>query len=146
MQYPMKKEENHGSADIPDDPKAKLMYFFDCICYCVGAKGDPAISHFQDYNNCSSLSSEEEAKLMQFCLELSPEKLLGKVLFLNERLDSGHVNEFFELSLVRRGIVAADHIVIDGQEKKIRKIMMFKNIWLEHYYHTPLRLFQSNRP
>ena len=111
---------------IPDNPIAKLMYYLDCICTCVKADDDSSIRRLRNYkNNYSSLSDEEEAKLLILCLALSPDKLIGTILFPNEDLD-GFRNEFFELSSVSTKLVVAESLLIGGQQKRVQKIMMFK--------------------
>ena len=91
--------------------------------------------------NSSSLSDEEAAKLLILCLALSPDKLIGTILFPNEDLD--YDNDFFELSAVDTKLVVAESFLIGGQQKRIRRIMMFKEAWIEHCYFNPLRSFES---
>ena len=52
---------------VPDNPKAKLMYYFDCVCSCVEPDSDDSsIRRLRNYvyRNYSSLSNEEEAQLL----------------------------------------------------------------------------------
>jgi hypothetical protein len=130
---------------IPDNPIAKLMYYLDCICNCVEADDDSSIRRLRNYkNNSTSLSNEEEAKLLILCLTLSPDKLIGTILFPNEDLD-GFNNEFYELSAVSTKLVVAESLLIGGQQKRVQKIMMFKKAWIEKFYLNPLRSFQSRQ-
>ena len=122
---------------IPGDPIAKLMYYLDCVCSCVEADDDYSIRCLRDYSNYSRLSDEEEAKLLILCLALSPDKLIGTVFFPNDDLDCN--NEFFELSSVNTKLVVAESLLIGGQQKSVRKIMMFKMAWIEKFYLDPLR-------
>ena len=135
-----------GSAtSVPNTPIAKLMYYFDCVCTCVEADSDAEMRRLRAYKtNYASLSNDEEAKLLILCLALSPDKLIGTILFPADDDDlDGYSNEFYELSAVSTRLVVADSLLIGGQQKKIRKIMMFKKSWIENNYLNPLRSFQE---
>ena len=124
---------------VPDNSTARLMYYLDCICSCVEPDDNPEIRRLRNYkNNYLSLSDEEEAKLLILCLALSPDKLIGTVLFPSEDLDSG--NEFYELSAVSTKMVVAESLLIGGQQKRVQK--MFKKSWLENNFLNPLRSFE----
>ena len=125
---------------VPNSPKAKLMYYFHCACACVEAESDASIDRLRNFEeNYSRLSNEEEAKLVVLCLALSPDKLIGSIFFPVEdgAFDSG--NEFFELSAVSTKLVVAESVMIGGQQKRVRKIMMFKKSWIENNYLEPMR-------
>ena len=125
---------------IPNSPRAKLMYYFNCVCSCVEAESDASIDRLRNYKeNYSRLSSEEEATLVVLCLALSPDKLIGSIFFPVEdgAFDSG--NEFFELSAVSTKLVVAESILIGGQQKRVHTIMMFKKSWIENNYLDPMR-------
>ena len=36
-------------------------------------------------------------------------------------------------------LVVAESVMIGGQQKRVRKIMMFKKSWIEYYYLDPMR-------
>ena len=133
---------------VPDNPVAKLMYYFNCVCTCVEADEDSTIRRLRNYNNYSSLSNEEEAQLLILCLALSPDKLIGSIFFPVEDVDlDGYSNEFLELSAVSTRLVVADSLLIGGQQKRVKKIMMFKKSWIENYFLDPLRSFERrSRP
>lgn len=134
-----------SSTTVPNNPTAKLMYYLDCVCSCVEADDDPSIRRLRNYqNNYSSLSNEEEAKLLILCLALSPDKLIGTILFPSEEIE-GKVNQFLELSAVSTKLVVAESLLVGGQQKKVQKIMMFKKSWIESYYLNPLRSFERGQ-
>lgn len=135
-------KEFGSSIMVPDTPVAKLMYYLDCICTCVEADDDSSLRRLRNYKtNSSNLSEQEEVKLLILCLALSPDKLIGTILFPNEDLD--YDNEFFELRAVETKLVVAESLLIGGQQKRVRKIMMFKEDWIEHCYRKPLRSFED---
>ncbi len=132
--------------DVPEHPVAKLMYYFQCVCTCVEATKDPTLRHFQNYSNYRSLSREDEARLLVLCLAVSPDKLIGSIFFPSDDL-GGSLNEFYELSAVRTRLVVAESLLIGGQQKRVHKVMMFNELWLEIFYIDPLRSFESrHRP
>ena len=120
-------------ATVPDDPIAHLMYYFNCVNCCVEAD-DSDLRRLGDYKNYSRLSSAEKAQLLVLCLALSPDKLIGSIFFpVNDDTNIG------------TQLVVAESLLVGGQQKKIRKIMMFKKRWLEQHYLDPLRSIQSGR-
>lgn len=48
---------------VPDNPIAKLMYYFNCVCSCIEFDNNPTIRCLRDYENYASLSSDEEAQV-----------------------------------------------------------------------------------
>lgn len=132
-----------GTAIVPNVPIAKLMYYLNCICTCIEADDeDYSIGRLRDYKNYFRLSKEEEAKLVVLCLALSPDNLIGKILFQTEYLESGYSADFFELSAVSTKLVVAESLLIGGQQKKVLNIMMFTRSWIEDSYHNPMRSIQ----
>ena len=129
------------SCTVPDNPKARLMYYLSCVCSCVEPGNDSTFRRLRDYDNYWSLSSEEETQLLILCLALSPDKLLGSVFFPAEDLDSA--NEFYEVSAVSTKLVVAESLLIGGQQKKVQKIMMFEKSWIERNYINPLMSIQQ---
>ena len=128
---------------IPDNPKAKLMYYLNCVLCCVDDSNDSDLRRLRDYKNYQRLTDEEEAKVLVLCLALSPDKLIGTVFILNEDLDCS--NEFFELSAVSTNLLVSESLLIGGQQKRVQKIMMFKKRWIESYYLNPLQSYQGQR-
>ena len=138
-----------SSTTVPDNPIAKLMYYFDCVSSCVEADNDSNIRRLRDYTNYHRLSNEEKGQLLILCLALSPDNLIGAIFFpaKDEEDFDGCSNEFYELSTVSTKLVVAESLLIGGQQKQVRKIMMFKKSWIEKNYINPLLSFQrSQRP
>ena len=127
---------------VPNNPNARLMYYFDCVCSCVETDNDSNIRRLRDYSNYHSLSNEEEALLLTICLALSPDKVMGTIFFPSEEISSN--NEFFELSAVRTKLVVSDSFLVGGQQKKVQKVMLFKKCWIENFFLEPLRTIERN--
>lgn len=129
---------------VPNDPIAKLMYYFNSVCSCVEPDEDATIRRLRNYSNYRSLSDEDKAALLVLCLALSPDKLVGSLLFpVEDSTRFQRTNAFFELSAVRTQLVVAESVIVGGQQRRVRKIMMFKKIWLETYYLKPLKAITS---
>ena len=132
---------------VPNDPIAKLMYYFNCVCYCVEADSSDTVKRLKDYSNYHRLTSEERAQLLVLVLALSPDKLIGTIFHPSNDCGEDSNNAFFELSAVKTDLVVTEHLLIGGQRKQIRKIMKFKKVWIERNYLEPLQEIQrSSRP
>ena len=128
-------------ASIPQNPKAKLMYYLNCVATVIQLD-DPALSRLKNYQSYYSLSEEETDALLALVILLSPDELIGKVFFPSE--DCGrYTNKFLELSAVSHMLAVANNIVIGGERKRVGKIMFFQRSWMETYYLTPIRSFQD---
>ena len=136
-----------SSTTVPDNPIAKLMYYFNCVCSCIEADDDYTTRRLRDYANYSSLSSQEEAQLLILCLALSPDKLIGSIFLpaSDEEDFDGCTNEFYELSAVSTRVLVSESLMVGGQQKKVRKIMKFKKAWIERYYIDPLRAIERGQ-
>ncbi len=128
---------------VPSTPVAKMMYYFHCVCTCLEVGEDSEIRRLKNYRNHSTLTDEDEAKLLVLCLALSPDKLIGAIFIPSEDID--YDNDFYEVSSVSTRMVVTDSIVIGGQRKRIRKVMMFRKCWLEENYLEPLKAMAEKR-
>ena len=134
-------------ATVPNDPIARLMYYFHCVCSCVEPDSSDTIRRLRDYANYHRLTSEERAQLLILVLALSPDKLIGTIFHPSN--DCGDAsNVFLELSAVKTDLVVTDSLLVGGQRKQIRSIMKFEKSWIEKNYLEPLQEIQrsSSRP
>ncbi|XP_078343546.1 uncharacterized protein LOC144629200 isoform X1 [Oculina patagonica] len=130
-----------NKATVSDNPKAKLMYYLNSVAGVIDLN-NPNLNRLRNYQNCFSLDEAETDALLAFVILLSPDKLIGKVFFHSEDLGD-FANQFFELSAVSSMLAVTDNIVIGGETKRVAKIMFFERSWMENYYYTPIRSFQS---
>ena len=126
-------------ATVPNNPVAKLMYYFNCVCTCIDDSDGDSFRRLRQYQtNYNSLSDEEEAMLLVLCLALSPDKLIDSVFFLSE--DTGEFsNRFLEVSAVSTKLVVSQSLLIGGQRKRVQSIMLFQRSWLENNYLNPMK-------
>ena len=126
---------------VPENPKAKLMYYLNCVATVIQLD-NPNLSRLKNYGSYNLLDDEEIDALLVLILLLSPDKLIGKVFFPSE--DCGeHTNQFFELSSVTHMLAVTDSVLIGGESKRVAKIMFFERCWMEDNYFSPLRSLES---
>ena len=121
---------------VSNDPIARLMYYFNCICTCIEPDDDYTIRRLRDYKNYSRLTSEEEAKLIAICEALGPGKV-KKVIFHEVKDCGGLSNKFFEIKAVKTDVVVTESFFIGGQWRKIVKVMFFQKHWMVNNYYQP---------
>ncbi len=126
---------------VPDNPKAKLMYYLDCVAVVIDLN-NPSVNRLKNYQNYHSLDDAETDALLALVILFSPDELLNKVFFHNEDC-GGLTNQFYELSAVSNMLAVADNIVIGGERKRVAKIMFFQMFWMEKNYFTPIRSFRG---
>ncbi len=128
-------------ATVPENPKAKLMYYLNCVAFVIDLN-DPNLSRLRNYQNYSSLTEAETDALLALVLLFSPDELVGKVFFHSEDC-GGFTGQFFELNAVSNMLAVTDNIIIGGERKRVANIMFFQRRWMEDNYFTPIRSFQS---
>ena len=129
------------SVTVPENPKAKLMYYLDCVATVIQLD-NPNLRRLRDYQRYHSLSDAEIDALLVLILLLSPDELIGKVFFPSEDC-GGRTNQFFELSAVTHMLAVSDNVLIGGESKRVAKIMFYQRRWMEDNYISPLRSFGS---
>ena len=133
-----------GTVTIPNSPVAKMMYYFDCVCHCVDTGKSFALRRLRGYQNYASLTEADITSLLTLCLALSPDKLINKVFFENDKIEGR--NKFFEISSISTKLVVSQSLLIGGQQQRVHKIMMFKKEWIELFYIQPIREVLQRRP
>ena len=131
------------SASIPSNDYARLMYYLNCILYCIPNFDLP--KKYTNYGSYYHLTGDEEKEVVLLALLLSPDLLLNKIIFAvpnGSPALSGRTNEFYEISETHKlGAVATnleDFVVIKGERVRVNKIMLMCENWLKDYYLNPI--------
>lgn len=125
-------------ASVPNADIAKIMYYIDCVCNVIDYN-DGNIQRYRNYNNWAGMSDEEDRLIFILALALSPDELEGRVFFNNPQLCPDAGNEFYEIGQVRNQIMVVQSIVIGGQQRRVKKIMAYKQTWMQNNYYQPMR-------
>lgn len=128
---------------VPDNPRARLMFYFYCVASCldVDKKRNKEIKELTDYKNFKHLSKESRRKLTLLCNMYSPAVLKGKCFFHDEKL-SGGKNEFFKPKEVTRfgfEVERTKTVKIGDQEMEIKEIMVYGKEWIIKYWENPIK-------
>jgi len=130
--------------DVPEVPKAKLMYYLDSICYALDLdKSEANIRKLRDYTNHRKLTDEESDELLLLCILFSPDVLINKCIFMDEDMCGEDLNKFYEITAVANRFVITEDILIAGERRTVKKILCFREIWMEFCYLEPIKHFQS---
>ncbi|CAF1344014.1 unnamed protein product [Adineta ricciae] len=131
------KEEQHGTV-TPANDLARLMYYFNCVCYVI-QYNDSDVSRLRNCHNWASLSAAEIRLLLALCSTLSPDVFNNKVFFQSDALCGSSQNKFFEISQVSNQLLAVDSIIIAGRRYRVNKIMTYKMSWMYNNYINPMQ-------
>lgn len=126
---------------IPANPKAKLMYYLDCICTVMDLSDQRNLAKLRDYQNYHLLTETETDALIALALLLSPDELNGKVIFQDDEMCGSNSNTFYELSAVQNNLLLTDSIIIGGQRRAVTKIMAYKRQWFLNNWYNPMLTF-----
>lgn len=112
---------------IPDDDVACLMYYL----YCVNAPVGSFIldNDLTDNKNYMWLPPACHAHVFGTASQLNLDKLMDKVIFRCDDIESGFRNRFCEVSIA---------CIIIGQVQNVSRIMLSTFEWLDYYYTHPI--------
>ena len=123
---------------VPNADIAKIMYYIDCVCTVIDYN-DGDIQRYRNYANWANMSDQEDRLIFVLALALSPNELENKVFFNSPQLCPDATNEFYEIGQVRSQIMVVQSIVIGGQQRRVKKIMAYKQSWMQNNYYQPMR-------
>lgn len=131
-----------GAANVPDNPRARLMYYFSCVAGCLDMdKSDEEVKELTDYKNFKNLRKESRRMLTLLCNMYSPAVLKGKCFFHDEKL-SGGKNKFFkpkEVTSFGFEVETTKTVTIDDEEMEIKEIMVYGKNWIIKYWENPIK-------
>lgn len=124
---------------VPNSPVARLMYYLNSTCSLLqlDTSDSPNLQRLTLYNSSWILTAAQKRELTVLCSILSPEKLLNKCIFIDKSLTG--LNDFYEISAVHNQMLVSRNIIINGQRKRVNKIMICRPVWLQRYWEEPMR-------
>ncbi|KAK3584340.1 hypothetical protein CHS0354_017510 [Potamilus streckersoni] len=158
------------TVNVPDDPRATLMYYFNCMCNVLNLTDvHPGVKRFRDYHHYD-LNRNDIDTLIKLCEILAPHKLENKCIFECAALCVNHSCEFYNVDEIRQRVLSATvtantsisalagksalfasatatsslTIVLGGESYRITKIMTYKRSWIQENYYTPMQLLRRN--
>jgi len=123
---------------VPNADIAKIMYYLDCVCTVIDYN-EGNIQRYRNYSNWADMSDEEDRLIFVLALALSPDELENKIFFNSPELCPDASNEFYEIGQVKNQLFVVGSIVIGGQQRQVKKIMAYKQSWMQNNYYQPMR-------
>lgn len=123
---------------VPNSPVSRLMYYLNSTCSLLqlDTSDSPNLQRLTQYNSSWVLTAAQKRELTVLSI-LSPEKLLNKCIFIDKSLT--RLNEFYEISAVHNQMFVSRSIIINGQRKRVNKIMICRPFWLQRYWEEPMK-------
>jgi hypothetical protein len=98
------------------------------------------MKQYTDYDNYRWLTPYQRQRVFILCKVMSPDEFEDKVFFESDALCGPSLrNQFYEVTKVRHQVVAAHSIIIAGQRRQVKKIMAYKQSWMQYCYYEPMR-------
>ncbi len=127
------------STVIPDDDVARLMYYLNCVTLSVGL--DILQDDLVQFKNYRQLSPARIAAVFKTAIELSPDELLGQLIFRDDKgelVSGSSTNAFISISAACNVVSLNRDIIVAGKVQKVSKVMFFKSSWLKFFYTDPI--------
>ena len=127
------------AVSVPNNDLAKCMYYLHCVCTVIDYD-DEDMERYTDYQNYVWLTPYERQRVFLLCKLLSPDEFEDEVFFENDAMCGyGSNNKFYEVSQVRHRLLTANSITIAGQTRQVKKIMAYKQAWMQSFYYGPMQ-------
>ncbi|KAF9531442.1 hypothetical protein CPB83DRAFT_849028 [Crepidotus variabilis] len=127
------------STVVPDDDIAHLMYYLNCVTKGVGL--DILQDDLIEYQRYNFLSPLRIAVVFKTAVELSPDELIGKLIFRDDEHDlipRNMNNTFISINTACNIVSIQRDILISGKVQDVSKVMFFTSNWLELHYTKPI--------
>ena len=130
--------------DIPDNKLAKLMYYLECVFTVI--KSD-IHKRYTNYNNYYLISKLEEQTILNLVSTFNLKVMKELNLFIIEpiSLPNNKENEFYDISNERFKGKIKSEVNIDEVTRKVLKIMVCTQSWINKYYKEPLNEYENLR-
>ena len=131
-------KEINKHTKVPDYDIAKLMYYLNCAFSVISFNDYD--KKLIDYEKFYNLTDKEKNEVIELCKIFKPQKFIDSHIFISDpgNLTEKYSNCFFRISDEKLGVYANREIVFGNRIIKTLKIMVFKPIWLDENYYTPL--------
>lgn len=136
-----------SSVSVPNNHKAKLMYYLNSIASILDLDNSDAgnLRRLRDYENYYRLTADETNQLILLCALLSPDILIGKCIFHDEEMCGGSSNAFYKIKAVQTRVMVSSSIMIAGHNRSVNEVMFFTMSWLEKNYLEPIKYFAREK-
>ena len=126
---------------VPGNPKAKLMYYLECISVVLNTD---KLNRYTNYSQYYIIPDSEISTIVELAKIFNPEEMLKLGIFiLKDYIDLG--NKFLEITDETMGIHANQEFVIGGIVVRVLKIMLCTKDWIQTYYYEPIvNIFKPN--
>ena len=119
---------------IPDNPKAQLMYYLNCISEVLMTD---KLSRYTNYQKYYLIPDSELPDIVALALIFNPEIMMESKIFIpTDYLRLG--NQFFEITNETMGIHANQEMVIGGIAVRVVKVMLCTQSWITKFYINPI--------
>ena len=119
---------------VPGNPKAKLMYYLECISVVLNTD---KLNRYTNYSQYYIIPDSELSTIVAFARIFNPEEMLKLGIFiLEDDIDLG--NRFLKITDETMGIHANQEFVIGGIVVRVLKIMLCTKDWIQTYYYEPI--------
>ena len=139
-------EKTSTSVTVPDDLRARLMFYFSCVLSLIDDDDDDldtvAIRRIKDYKNYQRLSNDEVDMLVATCDKLEPKEMLRKGLFVLKGW-SGSRNEFYKIRATRNQMILTSNVLVGGVRHSVTEQMHCSAGWIEKNYNEPMTFFRQ---
>jgi hypothetical protein len=126
---------------VPGNPKAKLMYYLECISVVLNTD---KLNRYTNYSQYYIIPDSEISTIVELAKIFNPEEMLKLGIFiLKDYIYLG--NTFLEITDETMGIHANQEFVIGGIVVRVLKIMLCTKDWIQTYYYEPIvNIFKPN--
>ena len=135
-------QEGDIKLDIPDHKLAKLMYYLECIFTILESDTE---KRYTNYKNYYLLSKLEEQTVLGLVSTFNPTlmKDLNLIKIEPDFVPIGKEHEFFDISdEIFEGKINSE-VVIAEVNRKVLKVMVCKQSWIDKYYEEPLKEYEN---
>lgn len=125
---------------IDEDPRAKLMFYLDCIScvfgdfytLCMEIINEQSISNIEcllEYKNYRALTVKQCDEILILCDALRPSLFNNKCIFANAQKCGNLTNRFFKMEEVEKSLAIQNEIIVRGERRQVKKIIFRKELF-----------------